>query len=58
VFTAGQGMVLMIDGKVATTNSYTYLLPLRPTAARFVDNSTFRFYGIKDNQIYRVTVTM
>lgn len=56
VFTsAGQGLALMIDGKVLATN-YTYLLPLQPTAARFTDNNTFRFYGIKDNQIYRVTV--
>jgi hypothetical protein len=54
--TAGQGLALMIDGKVAATNTYTYLLPLQPTAARFVDNNTFRFYAIKDNQIYRVTV--
>ncbi len=58
VFTsAGQGLALMIDGKVLAT-SYVYLLPLQPTAARFVDNNTFRFYGIKDNQIYRVTVTL
>jgi hypothetical protein len=57
--TSGQGMALMIDGKIAsTTNTYTYLLPLQPTAARFVDNNTFRFYGIKDNQIYRVTVSL
>jgi WD40 repeat protein len=56
VFTsAGQGLALMIDGKVLATN-YTYLLPLQPTAARFTDNNTFRFYGIKDNQIYRVVV--
>ncbi|HEY7567869.1 MAG TPA: hypothetical protein VH762_09880 [Gemmatimonadaceae bacterium] len=58
VFTsAGQGLALMIDGKVLAT-SYQYLLPLQPTAARFVDNNTFRFYGIKDNQIYRVTVSL
>ena len=56
--TAGQGMALMIDGKIAATTNYTYLLPLQPTAARFVDNNTFRFYGIKDNQIYRVTVSL
>ena len=55
--TAGQGLALMIDGKVHATN-YTYLLPLQPTAARFVDNNTFRFYGIKNNQIYRVTLTL
>ena len=53
--TAGQGLALMIDGKVLATD-YVYLLPLQPTAARFVDNNTFRFYGIKNNQIYRVTV--
>lgn len=58
VFTsAGQGLALMIDGKVLAT-SYVYLLPLQPTAARFVDNNTFRFYGIKNNHIYRVTVTL
>ncbi|MGH7696768.1 MAG: hypothetical protein ACRENH_17395 [Gemmatimonadaceae bacterium] len=55
--TAGQGLALMIDGKVLAT-SYVYLLPLQPTAARFVDNNTFRFYAIKNNQIYRVTVTL
>ena len=55
--TAGQGLALMIDGKVLATN-YQYLLPLQPTAARFVDNNTFRFYAIKDNQIYRVTVDL
>ena len=53
--TVGQGLALMIDGKVLATN-YQYLLPLQPTAARFVDNNTFRFYALKDNQIYRVTV--
>jgi hypothetical protein len=51
------GITLMIDGKVHATN-YQYLLPLQPAAARFVDNNTFRFYAIKDNQIYRVTVSL
>lgn len=55
--TIGQGLALMIDGKVLPTN-YQYLLPIQPTAARFVDNNTFRFYAMKDNQIYRVAVTL
>jgi hypothetical protein len=59
VFMSGgaPGMTLMIDGKVHPTN-YQYLLPLQPTAARFLDNNTFRFYAIKDNQIFKVTVTL
>jgi hypothetical protein len=55
--TVGQGLALMIDGKVLATN-YQYLLPLQPTAARFLDNNTFRFYAMKDNQIYKVIVAL
>jgi WD40 repeat protein len=55
--TSGQGWAVMIDGKVGA-NVYESLLPTQPTAARFVDNNTFRFYGIKANQIYRVTVSL
>ncbi|HEV8363829.1 MAG TPA: hypothetical protein VGQ52_09935 [Gemmatimonadaceae bacterium] len=55
--TAGQGWAVMIDGKIGATN-YDNLLPLQPNAARFVDNNTFRFYGIKGGKIYRVTVTL
>lgn len=56
VITTGQGWVVMIDGKVSP--SYENLHLTRVTACRFLDNDTYRFYGIKGGQIYRVTLAL
>ena len=54
VITTGQGWVAMIDGKVGP--SYEALLPSNVASCRFVAGHTFRSYGIKAGQIYRVTL--
>lgn len=53
VITTGTGWVVMIDGKVGP--SYESLVLELISAARFVGPNTYRFYGIKGGQIYRVT---
>ncbi len=54
VITTGTGWVVMIDGKVGP--SYESLVLNQVSAARFVGPNTYRFYGIKAGQIYRVTL--
>jgi Tol biopolymer transport system component len=54
VIPTGQGSVVMIDGKVGPP--YESLVLNLVTAARFVGPTTYRFYGIKGGQIYRVTL--
>lgn len=56
VTTTGQGSTVMIDGKVGP--SYESLVLGLVSAARFVGPSTYRFYGIKGGQIYRVTLDL
>ena len=48
------GWMLMADGKVSPM--YENVLELNPNAARFVDAHSYRFYGIKGGQVYKVTV--
>ena len=51
---AGNGWTMMVDGKLGP--SYPDIVVLHSAACRFVDDHTFRFYGIKDGQVYRVTL--
>ena len=50
----GRGVAAMIDGKVGSV--YETVLGNNAAAVRFVDGHTFRFYGTKAGQIYRVTI--
>ena len=50
------GWCLMVDGKNAPT--YENMLEVSPTAARFIDPHTYRFYGMKGGQVYKVTVDL
>jgi len=52
----GRGWTVMVDGKVSP--SWEEFLALSATACRFVDDRTFRFYGVKAGQIYRVTLDL
>ncbi len=47
---------MMVDGKLSP--SWEDILVLSSAACRFVDDHTFRFYGIKAGQIYRVTLDL
>ena len=51
---SSRNWTLMVDGKAGPV--YDDMLENSVAGCRFVDNHTFRFYGIKNNQIYRVTV--
>ncbi len=48
--------VAMIDGKLGPP--YEEFLSLSATACRFIDDKTFRFYGVKAGQVYQVTLDM
>jgi len=52
--TGGTGWSVMVDGKVGPT--YENVLSNNRAACRFVNDHTFRFYGVKGGQIYRVTL--
>lgn len=52
MMTTGRGWTVMLDGKL--TPLYDEVIPNRVEALRFVDNHTYRFYGVKGGQIYRV----
>jgi hypothetical protein len=54
IMTTGTGWLAMVDGKLGP--SYEEIVPLNLGCARFLDNHTYRFYGIKAGQIYRVTL--
>lgn len=56
VTTTGQGWTAMIDGKVGPY--YQALLQHNVASCRFVNDRTYRFYGIKGGQIYRVTLEL
>ena len=52
----GTAWVIMLDGKVSP--SYEDMLELNAGSHRFVDGHTYRFYGIKAGQVYRVTLDL
>lgn len=52
----GRSWQAMIDGKLGPP--YDDFLALSATACRFIDNQTFRFYGVKAGQVYRVTLDL
>ena len=51
-----KGWTVMVNGKVSPV--YDDMLELNLGVCRFLDNQSFRFYGIKGGQIYRVTLTL
>ncbi|HEX4824409.1 MAG TPA: hypothetical protein VFV19_08855 [Candidatus Polarisedimenticolaceae bacterium] len=53
---SGNGWAVMVDGMASFP--YDDMLELSVGGCRFVDDHTFRFYGIKDKQVYRVTVVL
>jgi hypothetical protein len=47
---------LAVDGKTGPT--YDDFLEVNPNVARFLDSHTFRFLGVKNGSVYRVTVDL
>ena len=47
---------LSVDGKTGPT--YDDFLEVNPNVARFLDSHTFRFLGVKNGSVYRVTVNL
>ncbi len=47
---------LAVDGK--TGPGYDDFLEVNPNVARFLDSHTFRFLGVKNGSVYRVTVNL
>ncbi len=56
VTSSGTLWVIMIDGKLSP--GYEDILELNLASDRFIDGHTFRFYGIKAGQVYRVTLDL
>jgi hypothetical protein len=52
----GKGYALSVDGKSAPT--YDDFLEVNRNVARFLDSRTFRFLGVKNGSVYRVTVNL
>jgi hypothetical protein len=52
----GKGYALSVDGKTGPT--YDDFLEVNPNVARFLDSHTFRFLGVKNGSVYRVTVNL
>ena len=52
----GKGYALLVDGK--TGPAYDDILEVNPNVARFLDSHTFRFLGVKNGSVYRVTVNL
>jgi hypothetical protein len=52
----GKGYALSVDGKTGPT--YEDFLEVNPNVARFIDSHTFRFLGVKNGSVYRVTVNL
>ena len=52
----GKGYALSVDGKSGPT--YDDFLEVNPNVARFLDSHTFRFLGVKNGSVYRVTVNL
>jgi hypothetical protein len=46
----------MIDGKLS--QAYEDVLKVSGAGFRWVDSHTFRFYGIKGGQVYRITIDL
>jgi len=46
----------MVDGKVSP--SWDEFLALSAAACRFVDDHTYRLYGVKGGQVYRVALDL
>jgi hypothetical protein len=53
--TTSKGWVVFIDEKIGPT--YDGIIQSK-AGARFVDDHTYRYYGVKDNQVYRVTIDL
>jgi hypothetical protein len=47
---------LAVDGKIGS--GYDDFLEVNPNVARFLDSHTFRFLGVKNGSVYRVTVNL
>ncbi len=45
-----------VDGKIGP--GYDDFLEVNPNVARFLDSHTFRFLGVKNGSVYRVTVNL
>ncbi len=52
----GKGYALSVDGKTGPV--YDDILEVNPNVARFLDSHTFRFLGVKNGSVYRVTVNL
>jgi hypothetical protein len=52
----GKGYAPSVDGKTGPT--YEDFLEVNPNVARFIDSHTFRFLGVKNGSVYRVTVNL
>jgi hypothetical protein len=52
----GKNYALAVDGKIGPT--YDDFLEVNPNVARFLDSHTFRFLGVKNGSVYRVTVNL
>jgi hypothetical protein len=56
VVSTGTDWVILVDGKVSP--GYADMLEPNSGSHRFVDGQTYRFYGIKAGQIYRVRLEL
>ena len=52
----GKNYALSVDGKTGPV--YEDFLEVNPNVARFLDSHTFRFLGVKNGSVYRVTVDL
>ncbi len=52
----GKGYALSVDGKTGPV--YDDILEVNPNVARFLDSHTFRFLGVKNGSVYRVSVNL
>ncbi|MGH9679785.1 MAG: hypothetical protein ACRD4Y_07520 [Candidatus Acidiferrales bacterium] len=52
----GKNYALAVDGQIGPT--YDDFLEVNPNVARFLDSHTFRFLGVKNGSVYRVTVNL
>jgi hypothetical protein len=54
----GKGYSIFVDGKVGPTYEDLVETNANPNLFRFEDAHTLRFLGIRDGQVYRVTVDL
>jgi Tol biopolymer transport system component len=52
----GRGWAVLIDGKIGP--GYEDLIEMNGESSAFTDGHTFRFYGIKAGQVYRITLDL